>query len=55
MNITVEIGWKFIVALGAAIGITIFASKMDSQAAERVSIHAIDAFRDAEIAMNGKL
>ena len=52
MNVTVNIGWKFILALGAVVVPTIFAIKMDADAAERVSIHAIDAFRDAEIAIH---
>ena len=43
MNYTVLIDWKFVVALGAATVGTIFALKMDASAAERVSIHAIDA------------
>ena len=54
MSATVKIGWKFILALGVAVATTIFASKMDANAAERVSIHAIDAIRDARIAIHGK-
>lgn len=46
MNFLVLIDWKFVVALGTAVGITIFASKMDPDAAERVSTHAVDAFKE---------
>ena len=52
MNITVNADWKFVLALGAVVVSAIFAVKMDANAAERVSIRAIDAFRDAEIAIN---
>ena len=52
MNVTVNIGWRFVLALGAVIVPTIFAIKMDADAAERVSVHAIDAFREAEIAIH---
>ena len=46
MGFFVAIDWKLVVALGgAAVGI-IFAVKMDSSAAERVSIHAIDACKE---------
>ena len=52
MNLTVTIDWKFIVALGtSAVGI-IFAVKMDSTAAERVSTHAVDACKEYAIAGN---
>ena len=54
MNVTVNIGWKFLVALGVAVSTVIFASKMDGAAAERVSIHAIDATRDCVVACKGK-
>lgn len=52
MNVTVNIGWKFILALGAVIVPSILAIKLDADAAERVSIHAIDATRDTEIAIH---
>lgn len=53
MNLTVTIDWKFIVALGTtAVGI-IFAIKMDASAAERVSTHAVDAYKEYAIAGNG--
>lgn len=44
MNITVLIDWKFILAAGAAGAIVIFATKMDGQSAERVSVAVADAF-----------
>ena len=46
MNLTVLIDWKFVVALGTAAVGTIFALNMDSSAAERVSIHAIEATKE---------
>lgn len=52
MNLNVTIDWKFVVALGtAAVGV-IFAVKMDGAAAERVSIHAVDACKELAIAGN---
>ena len=54
MNITVNIGWKSILALGGSIVAGIFVWKMDDDAPERVSIHAIDAIKDAKIAIHGK-
>ena len=53
MNLNVTIDWKFVVALGAAAVGTIFAVKMDASEAERVSIHAIDAYKEYAIAGNG--
>ena len=52
MNFVVTIDWKFVVALGAAASGIIFAVKMESDAAERVSIHAIDAYRDCAVVEN---
>lgn len=54
MNCTVIIDWKFVVALGAAAVGTIFAVKMDASAAERVSIHAIDAGKEYALAGNSE-
>ncbi len=52
MNFEVVFDWKAVAALGgAAIG-TIFALKMDANAAERVSIHAIDAAKEFALARN---
>ena len=50
MNLNVVIDWKFVVALGAATVGTIFASKMDGSAAERVSIRVVDACKEAVVA-----
>ena len=52
MNFTVTIDWKFVVAFGAAATGIIFATKMDSDAAERVSIHAVDACKAYAVAGN---
>ena len=53
MSFVVTIDWKFVVALGASAVGTIFAAKMDASAAERVSIHAIDAGKECAVAVNG--
>lgn len=50
VNITVNVGWKLILALGAAFGLGTLAVKLEPAAAERVAIHAIDAYRDVEVA-----
>ena len=52
MNLNVTIDWKFVVALGTAVAGVIFSTKMDGAAAERVSIHAVDAFKEYAIAGN---
>lgn len=52
MNFNVNIDWKFVVALGVATVGTIFASKMDSSAVERVSIRVIDTYTKAAVAGN---
>lgn len=52
MNITINIDWKFVVAVGVATMGTIFAVKMDSSSAERVSIKMIDAYEVLAIAGN---
>lgn len=53
MNKTALIDWKFVAALGAATVGIIFAVKMDAVAVERVSIHAVDAYKEYAIAGNG--
>lgn len=53
MSFTVLIDWKFVVALGAVVIGTVLTCKLDSNAAERVSIHVVDACRDNAIAGNG--
>ena len=50
MNFVVTFDWKFVVALGAAVIGSILAVKMEATAAERVSIHAIDACKECVIA-----
>ena len=52
MNLTVVIDWKFVVALGAAVGGVILCAKMEPDAAERVSIHAVDACKEFAVAGN---
>lgn len=52
MNLSLVIDWKFAVALGAsAIGI-IFATKMDADAAERVSTQVVDAYSKSKLTGN---
>ncbi len=46
MNITVNIDWKVIAALGAAFVGSVFALKMDKADAKEVSHHAIDAWKE---------
>lgn len=54
MNFVVTFDWRSIVALGGvAVGV-IFAVKMDPSAAERVSIHAIDACKEFASASNDR-
>lgn len=48
MSFNVTIDWKFVVALGLAVMGSLFAWNMDSDAAERVSTHAIDAWKEIE-------
>ena len=52
MNLNVTIDWKLVVALGTTAAAIIFAVKMTDEAAERVSIHAIDACKEYAIAGN---
>ena len=53
MNYSVNLDWKFIAALGAAVSGIIIAVKMDSDAVERVSIHVVDACKEFMVAGNG--
>lgn len=53
MNVTVTLDWKSFVALGGAVVSVIFALKMDSNAAERVSTHAVDACKEYAVAVTG--
>ncbi len=43
MNFAVTVDWRFVVALGVAVSGIILSAKVEPDAAERVSIHAIDA------------
>ena len=52
MNLAVTIDWKFVVALGAAACGIILCAKMSPEAAERVSIHAVDACKELAVAIN---
>ena len=54
MNCTVTIDWKFVVALGTVVVGTIFAVKMDADAAERVSTHVADACKEYALANTGE-
>jgi len=50
MSFLLTVDWRFIVALGAAVSGIILSSKMEPDAAERVSIHAIDACKEFAVA-----
>lgn len=54
MNFVVNVGWKFVLALGAVAVSVIFAVKMDADAAERVSIRVIEAAEGIAVAGNSK-
>lgn len=51
----VVIDWKYIVALGAAVSMVIFAAKMDSDAVKEVSTHVADACKEYALIKNGEL
>ena len=51
MNFSFNFDWKFVIAFGTAVVGTIFAVKMDADAAERVSTHAVDACKEVAIAV----
>ena len=50
MSFVVTIDWKSVVALGLAAGVIILCTKMTPDAAERVSIHTIDACKEFAVA-----
>lgn len=52
MDFSVTFDWKFVVALGVAVMGIILCAKMDPDAAERVSIHAVDACKALAVAGN---
>lgn len=53
MSLMVNLGWKSFLALGVAVSAVICVSKMNPDAVERVSIHAIDACKEIAVARNG--
>ncbi len=50
MNFVVTLDWKFVVAFGASVVGIILSAKMEPDAAERVSIHAVDACKEFAVA-----
>jgi hypothetical protein len=52
MKMSIDIDWKFVVALGAVAVTTIFATKMDPDAIKEVSIHAIDTAKELRLAQS---
>jgi len=50
MNFVVTLDWKFVVAIGTAACGIILCAKMSPEAAERVSVHAIDACQEIIVA-----
>ena len=52
MNFVVTLDWKFVVALGVAVSGIILCAKMEPDAAERVSVHTIDACKEFAVAEN---
>ncbi len=53
MNFVVNIDCKFVVALGMAAVMTIFAVKMDPEAVKEVSTHVVDAAKEFAVARKG--
>lgn len=43
MSVVLTVDWRFVVALGVAVSGIILSAKMEPDAAERVSVRAIDA------------
>lgn len=52
MDIKVVLDWKSFLALGGSVVAVILAYKLDADAAERVSTHAVDAGKELVIAGN---
>ena len=50
MSFTVNIGWKFVAAAGAAISAIILACKVDAPAAERVLTNAVGTVKVISVA-----
>lgn len=53
MNVTITIDWRFVFALGGAAALVIFATKMDSAAAEQVLTHTVGTVREYAITAKG--
>lgn len=53
MSFVVSLDWKFVVALGSTVIGIILCEKMSPEAAERVSIHAVDTLKECVVAGNG--
>ena len=46
MNFKINIDWKFVTALGVAVGINVFAIKMNTETATEVLINAIGTCKE---------
>ena len=46
MSFVLTVDWRFVAALGGAVCGIILCAKMDPDAAERVSVHAIDTYAE---------
>ncbi len=53
MSFVLTVDWRFVAALGAAVSGIILSAKMEPDAAERVSTHAVDACKEYMVAGNG--
>lgn len=52
MDVKVVLDWKSFLALGGSAVAVILAYKLDADAAERVSTHAVDAGKELVVASN---
>lgn len=52
MDVKVVFDWKSFLALGSSVVAVVLVSKLDADAAERVSTHAVDAVKELAIARN---
>ena len=52
MNLNITLDWRVVAALGTSAVAIILSLKLDEAAAERVSTHMVDAYRDYTIAIN---
>ena len=53
-NITVNFDWKFVAALGCSAVLFNLSSRLNSDGAKEVLIHAVDAAKDCFDSMRGK-